>query len=85
MELLAALLIGLLGSGHCLVMCGGIASALQMMMPGKTPWQQLLLQLALSSGRISSYTLLGGLVGWLGYQAMGLGGIAVSSCSCWLV
>lgn len=75
MELLAALLIGLLGSGHCLAMCGGIASALQMMMPGLNRWQQLRLQLALSSGRISSYALLGALVGWLGVQAMGFGSV----------
>lgn len=76
MEFLAALLIGLLGSGHCLVMCGGIASALQMMMPEQNHWQRLRLQLALSFGRISSYAFIGGLVGWLGYQAMGFGGAA---------
>lgn len=76
MDMLAAVLIGLLGSGHCLVMCGGIASALQMMMPEQNRWQRLRLQLALSAGRIFSYALLGGLVGWLGYQAMGFGGSA---------
>ena len=70
MEMLAAVMIGLLGSGHCLVMCGGIASALQMMMPEQSRWQRLRLQLALSAGRICSYALLGALVGWLGYQAM---------------
>jgi sulfite exporter TauE/SafE len=70
MDMLAAVMIGLLGSGHCLVMCGGIASALQMMMPEQSRWQRLRLQLALSAGRISSYALLGALVGWLGYQAM---------------
>ena len=32
-DYLAALLIGLLGSSHCLVMCGGIASALQLSVP----------------------------------------------------
>lgn len=76
MEMLAAVLIGLSGSGHCLVMCGGIASALQMMLPEQNRWQRLQFQLALSAGRICSYALLGGLVGWLGYQAMGAGGIA---------
>lgn len=70
MEMLAAVMIGLLGSGHCLVMCGGIASALQMMMPNQSRWQRLRLQLTLSAGRIFSYALLGALVGWLGYQAM---------------
>lgn len=72
-DILAATVIGLLGSGHCLVMCGGIASALQMMMPEQNRWQRLRLQLALSAGRILSYGLLGGLVGWLGYQALGFG------------
>jgi len=76
MDMLAAVLIGLFGSGHCLVMCGGIASALQMMMPEQSRGQRLRLQLALSAGRICSYALLGGLVGWLGYQAMGFGGSA---------
>jgi sulfite exporter TauE/SafE len=76
MEMLAAVLIGLSGSGHCLVMCGGIASALQMMMPEQSRWQRLRFQLALSAGRICSYALLGGLVGWLGFQAMDFGGIA---------
>ena len=40
-ELFTALLVGFFGSGHCLVMCGGMASALQMMMqqgpPGQAP------------------------------------------------
>ena len=72
MDLLAAVVIGLLGSGHCLVMCGGIASALQMMMPEQSRWQRLQLQLALSAGRIFSYALLGAFVGWLGYQALSL-------------
>jgi len=75
-DLLAAMVIGLLGSGHCLVMCGGIASALQMMMPEQSRWQRLQLQLALSSGRVLSYALLGGLVGWFGYQAMSFAGQA---------
>ena len=70
MELLAAMIIGLLGSGHCLVMCGGIASALQMMMPEQSRWRRLQLQLALSAGRVLSYALLGAFVGWLGHQAM---------------
>lgn len=72
--LLPALLIGFLGSGHCLVMCGGIVSALQMMMPKQSPAAKLKLQLALSAGRISSYVLFGALTGWLGMQGMILAG-----------
>ena len=70
LDLLAALTIGLLGSGHCLVMCGGIASALQLLMP--PGHSQLKLQLALSLGRILCYSLLGALVGGLGFAAMQL-------------
>lgn len=73
--LLPALLIGFLGSGHCLVMCGGIVSALQMMMPNQSPAEKLKLQLALSAGRIASYTLIGALTGYLGMQAMILAGV----------
>ncbi|HCU64364.1 MAG TPA: hypothetical protein DF774_01245 [Rheinheimera sp.] len=70
--LLPALLIGFLGSGHCLVMCGGIVSALQMMMPGQSNSAKLKLQLALSAGRISSYVIFGAFAGWLGMQGMQL-------------
>ncbi len=72
--LLPALLIGFFGSGHCLVMCGGLVSALQMMMPNQNPVAKLKLQLALSAGRISSYVLFGALTGWLGMQGMMLAG-----------
>ncbi len=74
-ELLSALLIGFLGSGHCLVMCGGIVSALQMIMPNQSPAEKLKLQLALSAGRITSYALIGALAGYLGMQAMALAGV----------
>lgn len=73
--LLPGLLVGFLGSGHCLVMCGGIVSALQMMMPNQSPAKKLKLQLALSTGRICSYALFGALAGYLGLQAMVLAGV----------
>lgn len=65
-NLLAALGIGFLGSSHCLVMCGGIASALQLSMPHLSLVQQLKLQLMLSLGRITTYSLLGALTGAFG-------------------
>lgn len=73
----AALLIGLLGSSHCLVMCGGIAAALQFSMPGQSRLQQLRLQLLLSLGRLSTYALFGGLVGYFGATAMSLAGASL--------
>lgn len=59
-ELLAAFLIGLAGAGHCLGMCGGIASALQL--AGATGLPKTL---SYHAGRLASYTLLGGLLGLL--------------------
>ncbi len=73
--LLPGLLVGFLGSGHCLVMCGGIVSALQMMMPDQSLAKKLKLQLALSAGRLFSYALFGALAGYLGLQAMILAGV----------
>lgn len=60
----AALAIGFLGSSHCIGMCGGIAGALGMAVPGqKTAWGQLA---GYSIGRVGSYTLMGALAGALG-------------------
>ncbi|MGD8925491.1 MAG: sulfite exporter TauE/SafE family protein [Thioalkalispiraceae bacterium] len=56
---------GLLSGVHCVGMCGGIVSALSLgtqAAPGKKLWIQLFYNL----GRISSYTLAGLLVGWIG-------------------
>lgn len=66
LNVLAALSIGFLGSSHCLVMCGGIASALQLSMPQLNLLQQLKLQILLSLGRLTTYSLLGALTGAFG-------------------
>lgn len=76
-DLLAALVIGFLGSSHCLVMCGGIVAALQLAMPAQGFWQRLRLQLLLSLGRITSYALFGTIVGYFGMQAMQLAGLSL--------
>lgn len=59
---LAAFMIGLLGAGHCMGMCGGIASLMNI---GQTQssQQQWLNPLFYNLGRILSYTLIGGLIG----------------------
>ena len=54
----SAFLLGLSGAGHCLGMCGGIAAALNL---GGT--RSHTITLAYHAGRISSYTLLGALLG----------------------
>jgi len=67
----AAFLIGLLGSTHCVGMCGGIMGALAFSV---TPEQRIRSRLvtllfAFNLGRILSYTLIGALVGALAWLA----------------
>ncbi|XKH00572.1 sulfite exporter TauE/SafE family protein [Marinobacter nauticus] len=60
----SAFVIGLLGSTHCLGMCGGISASLSMALPvGKGfRLRQSLLLLAFNLGRIGSYALIATLV-----------------------
>jgi len=65
--LVSALILGLLGGGHCLGMCGGLMGALTLAIPPEQRSQRLQLLLAYNLGRISSYALAGlllGLAGW---------------------
>lgn len=66
--LLPLFLVGLLGGGHCVGMCGGIVGALAL--GGRVRWQ---LHLAYNVGRILSYTLAGALAGALGAAGLLLG------------
>ncbi len=59
-----ALMTGLLGTGHCLGMCGGLVAALGLAAEGKP--RGFLFHLAYNLGRITTYTLIGLTVGWLG-------------------
>jgi sulfite exporter TauE/SafE len=52
----AAIMLGLLGSSHCLFMCGGIGSALGM---GVAPSRRYSMLALFQFGRVCSYTLLG--------------------------
>ena len=72
----AALLVGLLGSSHCIGMCGGIVAALNMGIdPGPTAARKpvILYQLVYNSGRIISYVLVGLAAGALGSSLAELG------------
>ncbi len=65
--LVSALILGLLGGGHCLGMCGGLMGALTLAIPPEQRSQRLQLLLAYNLGRIFSYALAGlllGLAGW---------------------
>ncbi|MEB6591780.1 MULTISPECIES: sulfite exporter TauE/SafE family protein [Pseudomonas] len=63
----SALILGLLGGGHCLGMCGGLMGALTLAIPPEQRGRRLRLLLAYNLGRILSYAgagLLLGLAGW---------------------
>jgi len=64
LSLMAALLVGLLGGGHCVGMCGGIVAAVTVTLPKQQP--KLGYLLAYNLGRISSYTVAGVLAGAVG-------------------
>jgi len=67
LSFLSAFLVGLLGGGHCVGMCGGIVSAVSMHLPNQTKNQpKILFLIAYNAGRILSYTLAGVLAGLLG-------------------
>lgn len=59
-----ALLTGLLGSGHCLGMCGGLVAALSL--SGERQRGGYAFHLFYNIGRIATYSLIGLSVGWLG-------------------
>ena len=75
---LSAFLVGLLGGVHCVGMCGGIVTALSLGLPGQagqTTGHNLPLLLAYNTGRIASYTLIGGLFGGIGALAIHSSGL----------
>ncbi|MDX1776766.1 MAG: sulfite exporter TauE/SafE family protein [Desulfobulbales bacterium] len=59
-----AFLTGLLGSGHCIGMCGGLVAALSLSGTGRQGG--VAFQLLYNIGRITTYGGIGWLVGWLG-------------------
>jgi len=68
LSIAAAFMVGLLGSTHCIGMCGGIVGALTMGLPESTrqsPLKLLPYLLTYNSGRLISYSLAGLLVGLL--------------------
>ena len=72
----AAILVGLLGSSHCLGMCGGIVNALNLGAGtnfGNHGRGSSTHQLAYNAGRILSYVLVGLLAGIIGSTVLGAG------------
>ncbi|MBB2496170.1 sulfite exporter TauE/SafE family protein [Aquipseudomonas ullengensis] len=65
--LISALILGLLGGGHCLGMCGGLMGALTLAIPPEQRAKRLRLLLAYNLGRILSYSVAGVLIGLAGW------------------
>ena len=65
--LVSAFTIGLLGSAHCIGMCGGITSALSLSLKGRSQTHIAGLMLSYHSGRIFSYVLAGALLAGIGW------------------
>ena len=66
-QLLSALILGLLGGGHCLGMCGGLMGALTLAIPAEQRAQRFQLLLSYNLGRILSYATAGLLLGMAGW------------------
>ncbi len=62
-SLFSAFVMGLAGSGHCIVMCGGVASSLQF---ASKNLSVIKVSLAYNFGRLTSYSIAGMLVASLG-------------------
>lgn len=60
-SVVAALGLGLMGAGHCMTMCGGIAAALSLAQEPSNRYKHWL-NLFYNLGRITTYSLLGGLM-----------------------
>lgn len=65
--LVSALILGLLGGGHCLGMCGGLMGALTLAIPAEQRARRLRLLVAYNIGRICSYGIAGMLIGLAGW------------------
>jgi len=69
----SAFLVGLLGGGHCVGMCGGIVAAVSLSLPGARP--HFGYHLAYNAGRVASYTLAGVIAGLVGASSLFLDGV----------
>jgi hypothetical protein len=65
--LVSALILGLLGGGHCLGMCGGLMGALTLAIPKEQRSRRFRLLLAYNLGRVLSYATAGLLIGLAGW------------------
>jgi len=69
LDFFSAFIIGLLGSGHCVVMCGGISTMLTTAISDSARHKQYAIIFAYNFGRIASYSLIGALVAFTSSMA----------------
>lgn len=69
LDFFSAFVIGLLGSGHCIVMCGGISTMLTTAISDVSKNKKYLIVFAYNFGRIASYSLIGALVAFTSSMA----------------
>ena len=74
LSIFSAFLVGLLGGGHCIGMCGGFVGAISAHLPSQQS-AKLPFLLAYNSGRILSYTLAGMIAGAIGASSFFLSNI----------
>lgn len=70
LDYFSAFIIGLLGSGHCLGMCGGISTMLTSAIPNQATVSSAPKVFGYNFGRIFSYTLIGAIAGFTGSLAI---------------
>jgi len=84
-DLWGMFLLGLLGTGHCIGMCGPLIFAF----PGRTG--RFLPHVLYHLGRVTTYTVIGGIMGGIGQlmagaaAGSGAGGVVMVKVSLWLV
>lgn len=78
LDFFSAFVIGLLGSGHCIVMCGGISTMLTTAISDTSRHKKYAIILAYNFGRIASYSLIGALVAFTSSMATKNIGLPVS-------
>ncbi|WP_067042143.1 sulfite exporter TauE/SafE family protein [Moritella sp. JT01] len=72
-SVVAAFMIGILGAGHCIAMCGGISGAIAHANTQSSPQTTSLAPLFYNLGRITSYTLIGAIVGYTAQIGLNFG------------
>jgi len=77
----AAFVIGLMGAGHCLGMCGGVAAALTLGMPGQQQSNRWPYLLCYNTGRLISYAIAGSIIGGAFAGIASLGGYSTALVS----